>query len=92
MPTTTLKLPEVLKTRIAPLAEAAGVTPHAWMVGALAAQADLAERRAALVRDALAAGAEVDAGGEVFAAAEVHAYLRERLAGRKPSPPPAAKR
>ena len=30
--TTTLKLPESLKQRIAPLAESAGKTPHAWMV------------------------------------------------------------
>jgi predicted transcriptional regulator len=87
MATTTLKLPDELKARIAPLAEAEGVTPHAWMVGALATQAALTERRAALVRDALAAEAEVVAGGEVFAAEEVHRYLRERLAGKVPSRP-----
>jgi predicted transcriptional regulator len=89
MSTTTLKLPDELKARIAPLAEAQGVTPHAWMVGALATQAALAERRAALVRDALAAEAEVEAVGEVFAAEEVHRYLRERLAGKAaPRPRP----
>ena len=35
--TTTLKLPEALKHRIAPLASAAGRTPHAWMLEALEA-------------------------------------------------------
>lgn len=92
MSTTTLKLPEDLKARIAPLAAAAGVTPHAWMVGALAVQAELAERRSAVLREALAAAAEVDGGGEVFAAEDVHAYLRRRLAGERPQRPGAAKR
>lgn len=92
MSTTTLKLPDELKARIAPLAEAQGVTPHAWMVAALATQAELAERRAALVRDALAAEAEVEAGGEVYAAEAVHAYLRERLAGKAASRPRVIRR
>lgn len=87
MATTTLKLPDELKARIAPLAEAQGLTPHAWMVGALATQVVQAERRAALVRDALAAEAEVEAVGEVFAAEDVHRYLRERLAGKAPARP-----
>ena len=41
--TTTLKLPEALKKRIAPLAQAAGKTSHAWMVEAMEAQASAAE-------------------------------------------------
>ncbi len=87
--TTTLKLPDDLKARIAPLAAAAGVSAHAWMVGALATQAELAERRQAFVRDALAAADEVDGGGEVFAAEDVHDYLRAKLASRaseRPTP------
>ncbi|NJN40650.1 MAG: hypothetical protein HC807_07260, partial [Gammaproteobacteria bacterium] len=71
--TTTLKLPEELKSRIAPLAEAMGKTPHAWMVDALAAQAALAEMREAFIADALASAAEIDAGGPLYAAEEVHA-------------------
>lgn len=66
--TTTLKLPDDLKARIAPLAAAAGVSAHAWMVGALGTQVILAEQRQSFVRDALAAADEVDGGGEVFAA------------------------
>lgn len=34
---TTVKLPERLRARIAPLAESAGKSMHAWMVDALAA-------------------------------------------------------
>ena len=87
--TTTLKLPDDLKPRIAPPAAAAGVSAHAWMVGALGPQVKLAEQRQSFVRDALAAADEVDGGSEVFAAEDVHDYLRAKLAGRaskRPTP------
>lgn len=45
MSTTTLKLSDELKSRITPLAEAAGKTPNAWMVEVLEAQVALADRR-----------------------------------------------
>ena len=90
---TTLKLPDELKQRIAPLAEAAGKTVHAWMVDALASQAALAEMRASFVADALAAAREVDDGGPLFAAEDVHAYIVARAAGKRaPRPRPAARR
>jgi predicted transcriptional regulator len=78
---TTLKLPDELKARIAPLAESAGKTPHAWMVEALEAQAQLAEMRLSFIQDALASAAELDAGGPLYAMEDVHAYLRARAAG-----------
>lgn len=81
MSTTTLKLPPELKARIAPLAEAAGKTPHAWMVEALQAQVALADLRREFVVEARRSAAEVDAGGPVFAMEDVTAYLRGRLAG-----------
>jgi predicted transcriptional regulator len=87
--TTTLKLPELLKARIAPLAEAAGKTPHAWMVDALEAQAALAEMRESFIAEAEASAAEVDAGGAVYAAEDVHAYIVARASGksaRRPAP------
>ena len=43
MPTTTLKLTDDLKARIAPLAAAERVSAHVWMVSALFIQAELAE-------------------------------------------------
>jgi len=92
MPSTTLKLPETLKMRIGPLAAAAGLTPHAWMLLALSEQVDLAERRERFVQDALAAAAEVDAHGEVFAASDAHDYLRSRLAGQAARKPQTIKR
>ena len=59
MSTTTLKLPEELKERIAAAAADAGKSPHAFMVEALAAQTGLAERRRVFV----ARGARGGAGG-----------------------------
>ena len=87
--TTTLKLPEPLKARIAPLAEAAGKTPHAWMIDALEAQAALAEMREAFIAEAEASAAEVDAGGPLYAPEDVHAYILARATGkaaRRPRP------
>ena len=83
---TTIKLSEHLNQRIAPLAEAAGQTPHAWMLGALEQQAALAEMREQFIADAKASAADVDRGGALYAAEDVHAYLRARAAsigGRK---------
>lgn len=85
--TTTLKLPDALKERIAPLARAAGKTPHAWMVEALEAQVELADLRRAFIDDAAAAAAEIDRGAPLYAMEDVAAYLRTRAAGRISTPP-----
>ena len=90
--TTTLKLPAPLKARIGPLAEAAGKTPHAWMVDALEAQAALAEMREAFIAEAEAAAAATDAGGPLYAAEDVRAYILGRAAGRKPRKPKPMRR
>jgi predicted transcriptional regulator len=84
---TTIKLPDDLKQRIAPLAEAAGKTAHAWMVEALERQAALAEAREAFLRDAEASAAEIDAGGALYAAEDVAAYLLSRAAGKAATRP-----
>ncbi len=87
--TTTLKLPAPLKARIAPLAEAVGKTAHAWMIDALEAQAALAEMRERFIAEAEASAAEIDAGGPLYAAEDVHAYILARAAGKKaPKPQP----
>ena len=53
--TTTLKLSDELKARIALAAQQTGKTAHAFMVEALELQTELAERRSAFVTDALLA-------------------------------------
>jgi predicted transcriptional regulator len=90
--TTTLKLPAPLKARIAPLAEAAGKTPHAWMVEALEAQVALAEMRQAFIEEAEAAAAATDAGGPLYAAEDVRAYILARAEGRRARRPKPMRR
>ena len=88
---TTLKLPEQLKKRLAPLAKSAGKTPHAWMIEALESQATLAEKRRAFIDDARAADKEVEETGVVYRAEDVHRYIRARAAGKKRARPKPAK-
>ena len=79
MATTTLKLPEKLKQRIARLAKATQRSPHGLMIEALEREVTREERMQAFVREALAADADINDGGAVYRAEEVHAWL-DRLA------------
>lgn len=87
MATTTLKLSDELKERIANAAEVAGKSPHAFMVEALAAQTSLAERRRAFVESAHLARQEVAEYGLVYDADEVFSYLQDKLAGKRAKRP-----
>lgn len=84
---TTLKLPTQLKSRIARLAKQSGTTPHAFMVEALERQATREEAVAAFVAEAIAADREIDEGGEVYAAEDVHAWMERLARGEKPPRP-----
>lgn len=81
--TTTIKLPDGLKDRVASAAAASGKTPHAWMVEAIDAQAALAERRQAFVAAALRAEEEVAEYGLIYDADEVFSYLLAKTEGRR---------
>jgi len=89
--TTTLKLPEELKTRIATAAKAAGKSSHAFMIDALAAQTALAERRAEFLDCARAAEQEVAEYGLVYDADEVFSYLQARLGNNRAKRPKPVK-
>lgn len=89
--TTTLKLPDDLKARIVPLAEAASKTPHAWMVEALSIQAALSERRQAFIASAMKAEQEVADNGLIYEADEIFSYLKAKVDGGKPRWPKARK-
>ncbi len=88
---TTLKLPEPLKARIAPLAEAAGKSPHAWMIEALEERVTQSEAYAAFMAEALEADREMSETGEGYDANEVHAYLKAVVEGEKPEFPKPVK-
>ena len=80
---TTLKLPDELKKRVAEAALAAGKSPHAFMLEAIELQTQLAERRRAFIKSALVAEQEVGQYGLVYDGDEVLSYLKTRLEGRK---------
>ena len=86
---TTLKLPETLKARINSAAKAAGKTPHAFMIEALAEQTEREERRRDFLNVAVAAEKETTKTGITYDADEVHAYLQAKISGktsRRPKP------
>ena len=88
---TTLKLPDQLKDRIASAAAASGKTAHAWMIDAIEAQAALAERRQSFVASALNAEQEVAQYGLVYDADEVFSYIKAKAEGRRRKRPSARK-
>lgn len=76
--TTTLKLPDKLKLRIARLAKETGRSAHSLMVEALEREVAREERMREFVREAVAADIGVEEGAAVYRAKDVHAWL-ERL-------------
>ena len=85
--TTTLKLPDKLKARITRLAKQTGQSPHSLMLQALEREVSREERMRDFVREALASKADVEAGGAVYRAEDVHAWLERLAKGEKPPRP-----
>lgn len=86
---TSLKLPRALKTRIDAIAKTSGTTAHAFMVEALAREADRIERYEAFVEDAVRAERAMERTGTYYDAADVFRYMEARAAGRVPKRPKA---
>ncbi len=85
--TTTLKLPSDLKARIAPLAEAEGKSPHAWMVEAISNQAQAAESRTAFHDEARVRLQKFEQDRAVYKAEDVRRYFSALAVGRKAARP-----
>ena len=95
MTTTSLKLPDELKSRVAVAAQRGEKSAHAFMLEAIARQVDEVESEAAFVQSALDSLADVEAGGSTFAAEDVHAWLLAKVRGETvpaPKPLPRARR
>ena len=85
--TTTLKLPAKLKARVAKLAKQSGQSPHSLMVQAIERETAREEKMRDFVREALAAKADVEAGGAVYRAEDVHAWMEKLAKGERPPRP-----
>ena len=85
--TTTLKLPQQLRARVTALAKKSGRSPHSLMLEAIERHTSREERMREFVKEALAADRDIDQGGEVYAAADVHAWMERLATGKKTARP-----
>jgi predicted transcriptional regulator len=85
--TTTIRLPPKLRARLAVIAKQTDRSVHSIILEAVERHTAYEEQMRSLVKEALAADAEVDRTGEVYRAKDVHAWM-ERLAGGAASPRP----
>lgn len=91
MSTTTIRLPDDLKSRIARAAKQSGTTSHNFILEAIAEKADSAERRAdfhALADQRYAGFLE---SGKSIPWEEARSYLKARIAGKTVRRPVARK-
>lgn len=91
MSTTTIRLPEALKARIAAAARRAGTTPHSFILEAIAEKAEQEERRAEFNQVAEERYARIVATGRTIPWSEMRSYLEDRVAGGKARRPAARK-
>lgn len=79
--TTTIRLPDELKGRVAAAAERAGSTTHAFILEAIAEKTAREEQRADLVQEAEARYARIAASGETIPWQDMRRYLMAHVAG-----------
>jgi predicted transcriptional regulator len=91
MSTTTIRLPENLKARVAAAAKRSGTTTHGFILEAIAEKAAQDELRAAFDAEAEERYARIVAKGETIPWQEMRGYLEERLAGKEVKRPVARK-
>ncbi len=89
--TTTIRLPDDLKARIASAAERAGKTTHGFILEAIAEKAELEEQRAGFDAEANARFAKIVESGKTIPWTDMRHYLEERLTGKQIDRPVAKK-
>jgi predicted transcriptional regulator len=87
MSTTTIRLPQDLKERIAHAAERAGTTAHNFILEALAEKADQEERRGEFLDTAEQRYASIASSGKTVPWNEMRRYLERRITGNKTTRP-----
>ena len=91
MSTTTIRLPDDLKARVADAAKRAGTTAHGFILEAIAEKTLQAEQRADLDAVAEERYAEIVSSGKTIPWTDMRKYLEARVAGKKLTRPAARK-
>ena len=82
--TTSLKLTEDLKEKVATLSQGVAQTPHAYMVEAIAEKVARDERRREFLAAAEESAADVARSGLVYRSEDVHQEVVARVARKRP--------
>lgn len=91
MSTTTIRLTDELKARVAKAAQREGVSAHNFMLEAVSEKTELAERRADFYAEADRRWGEFLKTGESIPWVEMRRFLMGRIHG-KPTPRPVARK
>jgi predicted transcriptional regulator len=91
MSTTTIRLPQDLKARVAAAAKRAGTTAHSFILEAIAEKADEEERRSDFHGVADKRYSRIAASGKTIPWSAMRTYLENRIAGKKARRPVAKK-
>ncbi len=91
MSTTTIRIPDDLKARVAAAAGRAGTTPHNFILEAIAEKAEQAERRAQFDAEAEERYTRIVESGKTIPWSEMRSYLEGRVAGKAAKPPSVRK-
>ncbi len=91
MSTTTIRLPQHLKERVARAAERTGTTAHSFILSAIAEKAEQEEQREAFHALAEDRYQKIAATGKTIPWEDMRRYLEGRLAGQTPARPKARK-
>lgn len=87
MSTTTIRLPDDLKTRVAAAAKRASTTAHGFILEAIAEKTAQEERRSEFHALADRRYSEILSSGMTIPWNEMRRYLEQRVAGRKATRP-----
>ncbi len=91
MSTTTIRLSDDLKARVADAAQRAGTTAHGFILDAIAEKTEQAERRADFDMVAEDRYADIVSSGKTIPWTEMRKYLEARVAGKAVKRPAARK-
>ena len=87
MPTTTIRIDEALKSRLAAAAQNAGTSPHAFILDAIARTVEQAEQDTALQHLAETRWATIAATGSTIPWDETRTWLEARARNQHPAKP-----